>query len=79
MHPERITQNDKKSIDTVDYEEIGFPLSKNDVNKIEVKNKICINVFCYESKLTYPVQKFKNSMHLILDKIKSHYVRIKDF
>ena len=55
MHPERITQNDKKSIDTVDYEEIGFPLSKNDVNKIEVKNKICINVFCYESKLTYPV------------------------
>ena len=32
MHPERITQNDKKSIDTVDYEEIGFPLSKNDVN-----------------------------------------------
>ena len=79
MHPERITQNDKKSIDTVDYEEIGFPLSKNDVNKIEVKNKICINVFCYENKLTYPVQKFKNSMHLILDKIKSHYVCIKDF
>ena len=79
MHPERITQNDKKLIDTVDYEEIGFPLSKNDVNKIEVKNKICINVFCYENKLTYPVQKFKNSMHLILDKIKSHYVCIKDF
>ena len=46
---------------------------------IEVKNKICINVFCYERKLTYSVQKFKNSMHLILDKIKSHYVCIKDF
>ena len=38
MHPERITQNDKKSIDTVDYEEIGFPLSKNDVNWSKKQN-----------------------------------------
>ena len=60
-------------------------MSKKDFNKIEVKNKICINAFCYEEKLTYPVhisdQKFKNSMDLliILNKIKSHYVYIEDF
>ena len=60
-------------------------LSKKDFNKIEVKNKICINVFCYENKLAYPVhisdQKFENSMDLLLIsyQIKSHYVYIKDF
>ena len=58
---------------------------KKDFNKIEVKNKICINVFCYENKLTYPVhtsdQKSENSMDLLIisDKIKSYYVYIKDF
>ena len=72
-------------IDTLDYEDIEFTVSKKDFNKIEVKNKSCINVFCFESKLTYPVytsnQKLKNSMDLliILDKIKSHYLYIKDF
>ena len=33
IHPKGITQNDKKLIDTPDYEEIEFPLSKNDFNK----------------------------------------------
>ena len=62
-----------------------FPESKNDFNKIEVKNKICINAFCYENKLSYPVhisdQKFKTSMNLLIisDKTKSHYVYIKGF
>ena len=51
MHPERITREDKELINTLDYERIEFPVS----NKIEVKNKICINIFCYENKLTYPV------------------------
>ena len=41
-------------------------MSKEDFNKIEVKTKTCIYVFCYESKLTYPVdisdQKLENSM-----------------
>ena len=63
----------------------GFSVSKKDFNKIEVKNKICINVCCYENKLIYPVhisdQKFKNSIDLLIisDKIKSHCVYIKDF
>ena len=29
IHPERITQNKKRMIDTLDYEEIEFPVSKN--------------------------------------------------
>ena len=55
MHPERITRQDKELINTLDYERIEFRVSKKDFNKIEVKNKICINIFCYENKLTYPV------------------------
>ena len=54
-------------------------------SKIETKNNICINVFCYENKLTFPIyisdQKFKTSMDLLLvsNENKSHYVYIKDF
>ena len=50
-----------------------------------MKNKICINVLCYENKLTYPVyisdQKFKNSMDLLMisNENKSNYEHIKDF
>ena len=76
----------KKLLDNFDYEEIEFSVSKKDwSSKIEVKNKICINGFCYESKFTYPVhisnKKFTNSMDLLIlsDKIKSHYVHMKTF
>ena len=67
------------------YEGINFPVSKKDYCKIEVQNKIFINVFCDENKVVYPVylfdQKFTDSMDLslILDKFKCHYVYIKDF
>ena len=56
-----------------------------DFNKVEKKNNICINVFCYKNKLTFPVyisdQKSEKSMDFILliDKNKSHYVYIKGF
>lgn len=73
IHSEKITKED-----TLDYEDIKFPVSKNDYSKIEVKNKIYIDVFWYENKLTYPVQisdkNFENSMELLLifDETKSH-------
>ena len=60
-------------------------MRENDFNKIESKNNIYINVFCYENKLTFPIyisdQKIENSMDLLLatDENKSHYVYIKDF
>ena len=72
-------------INDLDYEGIKFPVSKKDYCKIERQNNICINIFCNENGLTYPVyasdEKFGNSMDLLLitDESKSHYVYIKDF
>ena len=84
-HPERITKEDKIMINDLDHEGIDFPVSKKDYCNIERQNSICINVFCYENNLTYPVylsdQKFHNSMDLLLitNENKSRYVYIKDF
>ena len=64
-------------INDFNYERIKFPVSEKDISKIEGQNNICINVFCYENNLIYPVyvsdQKLENCMD------KSHYVCIKDF
>ena len=85
IRPERTTKKDNELITDLDYKGIEFPVSKKDFSKIEVKNKICINVLCYENKLTYPVytsdQKFKNSMDLLMisNENKSNYEHIKDF
>ena len=84
-NPQRVTKKDKELVNKLNYEDINFPVSKKDYCKIEVNNKICINVFCYENKTVYLVylsnQKFSDSMDLLLisDKFKSHYVYIKDF
>ena len=65
-----------------DYE---FPVRQKDFSKIEKKNNICVNVFRYENKLTFPIyvsdQKFKNSMNLflVIDANNSLYVYIKYF
>ena len=69
-HPKRLTNKDKNMINNLDYEAIKFPVSKKDYCKIERLNNICINVFCYENGLTYPVnvsdQKFGDCMDLLL-------------
>ena len=39
----------------IDYEGLTFPVSIKVFSKIERKNKVCINVFCYENKLNYSV------------------------
>ena len=85
MHPERIIKEDKNMINDLDYERIKFSVSKKDYCRIERQSNICINVFCYENGLTYPVYvldpKFHNCMDLLLisNENKSHYVHIKDF
>ena len=67
------------------YVDIKFPVSKKDYSKIEQKNNICINMFCYENDMVYLAhisdEKFKNCMDLLLitDKNESHHVNIKDF
>ena len=80
-----MAQKDKEMINDLDYKGIEFPVSNNNFSKIEVKNKIFINVFCYKNKLTYTIyisdQKFENSMDLLLisNETKSYYAYIKDF
>ena len=75
----------KEFVNDLDYSEIKFHVSKEGFSKIEMKNNIFINVFCYENKLIFPIyisdQKFENSMDLLLifDGDKLHYVYIKGF
>ena len=80
MHPERITQNDKKLVNHLNYDGVGFPVREKDFSKIETKNNICINVFCYENKLVFPIynsnKKFENSMDLLLLMKTSHIMCI---
>ena len=84
-NPGRITKEDKKLVSSLNCEGIEFPVSRKDYCKIEKQNNICINVFCYENGLTYPVyvsdEKFSDCVDLLLicDENKSHYVYIKDF
>ena len=72
-------------ISRLDYDNIKFTVSKKDYVKIEKKNSICVNMFCYENGLLYPVHvsdkksKYCLDLSLITDKNKSHYVYIKDF
>ena len=60
-------------------------MREKDFSKIETKNNICINVFCYENELTFPIyisdHEFEDSIDLLLviDENKLHYVYIKNF
>ena len=84
-NPQRITKKAKEMTNNLDYEGIKFPVSKKDYCKIERQYNICINVFCYESGLTYPIfvsnRKFKDCIDFLLisNENKSRYVYIKDF
>ena len=85
IHPERITQADKKFANNLNYDGVGFPVREKDFSKIDTKNNIYIHVYCYENKLTFSIyvsdQKFENLMDLLLvtNSDKLHYVYIKDF
>ena len=77
----RITKKDKEIAENLSYSNVDFPVSKNDYSKIEVMNKININVFSYEDKIIYPAyfsdQSFNDVLDLLL--VCNHYVYIKDF
>ena len=55
IHPERIWQTDKELVNDFNYDGVEFPVREKDFSEIETKNNICINVHCYESKLTFPI------------------------
>ena len=83
-NPQRITRKDRELVSELNYEGINFHVSKKGYCRIEEQNKICVNVFCYDNKLTNPVylsdQKFANCRDLLLisNEFKSHYVYIND-
>ena len=62
----------------LDYTGTNFPISEKDYGTIEKKNNICINAFCYQNDLVYPIQiskqKFEDHMDVLLinDENKSH-------
>ena len=83
--PQRIKKSDKHYIKNLDYQGIKFPITIKQINKIEKKNSIRINVFGYEEKQPYPIyisnEKYEDHMELLLitkDENK-YYVLIKDF
>ena len=83
--PQRIKKTDKAFMPQLNYDNIEFPVSVKQYNKVETQNNININVFGYENKQTYPIyvskEKFENVMNLLLisDDEKNHYVYIKNF
>ena len=85
VYPQRITPKDKNRANDLDYVRVEFAVREKDFRKIEKKNNICINVFCYENKLVFPIyvsdQKFQNSADLLLvtDGDISYYVYFNDF
>ena len=84
-NPQRIKKSDKTYTEKLDYSEIQFPVSIKQINKIEEKNNIRINVFGYEDKQPFPLyiskEKFEDQMNLLLitQDINKHYVLIDDF
>ena len=83
-NPQRVS-NYKQYENTVDFTGINFPVSINDIPKIEKMNNISINVFGYENKSTFPIfisdSQNENPLNLLLisNNNKRHYIYIKDF
>ena len=59
-HPARITKADEDFAKKLDFKGIKFPVKIRD--KIERKDSIGINVFCYENKEKHPTYVFKKNM-----------------
>ena len=84
VHPERITRADRESVKKLDYTGVTFPVTVEDMKKIEKQNQININVFGYHRE-AYPIRiseaNFPDHIELlwIEEGEKSHYVLIKNF
>ena len=81
----RTTNKDKEIAGELNYNGVDFPVSKKDYSKIEVLNKINVNVFCYENKVAYSVylsnQCFNDVLDLLLisNDFTNDYMYIEDF
>ena len=92
VHPERITKEDRESAKKLDYSGITFPLTRNQINRIEKQNKINIYLFGYDTvkKAVFPIypspENYDDHLELLyiegkneLGEETTHYVLIKDF
>ena len=83
--PQRITKVDKKWLMILVIRILSFLYLTKMIKRLNKKNSICINVFCYENGKTYLIhvskQEFKYYMDLLLinGENRSHYVYIKNF
>ncbi|CAB3988508.1 Hypothetical predicted protein [Paramuricea clavata] len=84
--PKRITKEDKEVANSLNYDGITFPVSIDQIPRIESQNNLNINVIGHKSgKTFYPIHvsksTFKDTMTLLLitsDEC-NHYVLVKDF
>ena len=94
-NPQRITQSDREFAKKLDYSGITFPVTRNQINRIEKQNKINIYLFGYDTvkKSVYPIyptypspEGYDDRLDLLyiegkteLGEETTHYVYIKDF
>ena len=88
--PQRITKDDMEFAKKLDFSGITFPVTRNQISRIEKQNKIYVNVYGYDASIKYffPIyptkphnvepNKIINLLH-IEDEITDHFVYIKDF
>ena len=92
VHPERITKSDRESVKGLDYTGITFPVTINQINRIEKQNKINIYLFGYDTvkNRPYPIypspENYDDNLNLLyiegkneLGEETTHYVLIEDF
>ena len=92
VHPERITKSDREFAKGLDFSGISFPVTINQINRIEKQNKININLFGYDTvkKRPYPIyhslENYDDNLNLLyiegkneLGEETTHYVLIEDF
>ena len=91
-NPQRITKEDRESVKSLDYTGITFPVTINQINRIEKQNKINIYLFGYDTvkKRPYPIypspENYDDNLNLLyiegkneLGEETTHYVLIEDF
>ena len=91
-NPQRITKEDRESVKSLDYSGITFPVTINQINRIEKQNKINIYLFGYDTvkKRPYPIypspENYDDNLNLLyiegkneLGEETTHYVLIEDF
>ena len=90
-NPQRVKETDKALAKELDYTGVAFPVTIQDMSKIEKQNKININAYVYneDGKYVSPIRnsktEYQDTLNVLLiereteKEYKQHYVYIKDF